>query len=255
MPCTFCHNISHTLSKCPADIRPFIQQFRQLVAVNPYALKQQYLFLNQYSKPVLTLICKKVRLISKGNKFEIVGKIVKKYFEHFASLLEINTNNGIEANDAEIFMNQIDRSYNELYTWSMPNNLGLQAWCLEMRQKLDTHHTILFGTSITLTRFLRFSQTHLLPQIDPKAHLQHLQINVTVDAVLTMQECFMCCDENKNLAALGCGHSYCTDCVVNTAVSRTKSVIKCAICREDVAEIKVGTEDLRAAVVARLAEE
>jgi hypothetical protein len=173
------------------------------------------------------------------------------YFERYSNRFDLN----IGDNEANTMIDQINQGYDDLQTWITPENPGLNAWCLEMQQKLDTHHTRMFGTSVSLTRFLIQLQLNPLPAANPKAHLQHLQINVTVDADLTMQECFMCCNEDKYLAALGCGHSYCTDCVVNTAVARTKSVIKCAICREDVAEIKVGTEDLRASVVDRLAEE
>lgn len=251
MPCTFCHSLTHTLRNCIGNISGFIQQFRELVTVNPYALRQQYLFLNKYSKPVLTLICRRTGLNAAGNKFHLAGKIVKMYFERYSNRFDLN----IGDNEANIMMDQINNAYDDLQTWMSPSNPELQAWCLEMQQKINIHHTRMFGTSIVLTRFLIQLQANPLPAVNQKAHLQHLQINVTVDTELAVQECFMCCNEDKNLAVLGCSHSYCTDCVINTAVARTKSVIKCAICRENVAEIKVGTEDLRAAITARLAEE
>lgn len=251
MPCTYCHNINHTLRNCTSDISAFIQQFRGFVATNPYALRQQCLFLNNYSKPVLTLMCRRVGLNTSGNKFLIACKIVKIYFERYSNIFDPN-NAEIEA---DVIIEQIYQASENLRTWITPGNPELQAWCLEMRQKLDIHHTRTFGTSISLTRFLIHIQSNQLLHVDSKAHLQKLNINVTVNTDLVPQECFMCYDENKSLAEFGCGHSYCTDCVVNTAKSRTKSVITCAVCREDIAEIKVGTEDLRAAVSARIAEE
>lgn len=251
MPCTYCHNINHTLKNCTRDISTFIQQFRDFVATNPYAMLQQCIFLNNYSKPVLTLMCKRVGLNTSGNKFLIACKIVKKYFECYSDIFDIN-NAEIEA---DVITSQIYQSYDILQTW-LPGKPEIQAWGLEMRQKLDIHHTRIFGTSISLTRFLiLFQSNQLLHVADSKAHLQKLHINVTINAELTPQECFMCCDENKHLAELGCGHNYCTDCVINIAKSRTKSVITCAICREEVSSIKVGTDEIRAAVTARLAAE
>ncbi len=154
MPCTFCHSLTHTLSKCQADIRQFIQQFINVVAANPYALRQHYLFLNQFTKPVLTLICKRVGLNTSGNKFHLVGKIVKLYFERHSNRFDLNVNIG--ANEEEILMNQIEQSYNDLRAWTTPENPELNAWCLEMRRKLDTYYTRVFGTNISLSQFLRY---------------------------------------------------------------------------------------------------
>ena len=129
----------------------------------------------------------------------------------------------------------------------------------EMLNLLDSVYRRLFGIDIYNLIMQRSRNTNgstalLAVPADPKAHLRDLKINIIVDTALEVQDCFMCCDD-KPLATLGCGHSYCTDCLINTAVTRTKSVIICALCREDITEVKVGTEELRAEVANRLAEE
>jgi len=255
MPCSFCHQPRHTIAKCDADISEFEQPFLDLVSAYPFDLRQQYVFLCNYSKPVLTLINRNSGSRLDGTKPYLIGNIIKRCFVqlYIPGIVE----------PTEDTSQQMEDAYSNLRIWET-----LTTPLITMRQELTSILNALyqrtFGTSISLALLLRYVQeAHLeiaaagagAAQVDPKAHLRNLAVNITVDASLVVQDCFMCCDENKPLAELGCGHSYCTDCLINTAVTRTKSVIICALCREEVTDVKVGTEELRAAVTNRFAEE
>ena len=244
MPCTFCHKSGHTLSKCDADISEFMQPFTDFVGEFPVALRQQYIFLNSYSKPVLTLINRNLGSHLAGTKQYLIGNIIKRCF------VQLYMAGALQQNSEEIL-----DAYDYVQMW-VPVTIQLSELRQEMMNLLDALHRRTFEISIYNLIMMRARNTNgsTAPLTGPKAHLQDLKINVTVDATLVVQDCFMCCDD-KPLAALGCGHSYCTDCLINTAVTRTKSVIICALCREDVTRVKVGTEELRAAVTNRFAEE
>lgn len=252
MPCSFCHQPGHTIAKCNADISEFEQPFLDLVSANPFDLRQQYVFLCSYSKPVLTLINRSSGSRVDGTKPYLIGNIIKRYFVqlYIVGIVE----------PTEDTSQQMEDAYSNLRIWET-----LTTPLITMRQDLinilNALYERTFGTSISLALLLRYVQENHLEiaaagaaQVDPKAHLRNLAINITVDPSLVVQDCFMCCDD-KPLAALGCGHNYCTDCLINTAVTRTKSVIICALCREEVTDVKVGTEELRAAVTNRFAEE
>jgi hypothetical protein len=247
MPCSFCHQPRHTIAKCNADISEFEQPFLDLVGANPFDLHQQYVFLCSYSKPVLTLINRSSGSRVDGTKPYLIGNIIKRYFVqlYIVGILEVNEDTSQQMEDA----------YSSLTLW-VTLTTPLIAMRQELKSILNALYERTFGTSIALAQFLHYLQENPLPvaQVDPKAHLRNLAINITVDPSLVVQDCFMCCDD-KPLAALGCGHNYCTDCLINTAVTRTKSVIICALCREEVTDVKVGTEELRTAVTNRFAEE
>jgi hypothetical protein len=240
MPCTFCHSAGHNLIKCNADISGFMQPFVDFIGAFPVSLRQHYIFLNRFSKPVLTLINRNLGSQLPGTKNYLIGNIIKRCF------IQLYRAGALHQSSEEIL-----NAYDNAQMW-----VTVTAPLITLRQEfmnlLDSAHRLLFGISIYALIMQRAH--YLVAAADPKAHLQVLAINVTVDATLVIQDCFMCCDD-KPLAALGCGHSYCTDCLINTAVTRTKSVIICALCREDVIEVKVGTEELRVAVTNRFAEE
>ena len=244
MPCSFCHKNAHTVVHCGADISEFMQPFVDFIAAFPVALRQHYIFLNSFSKPVLTLINRNLGSTVPGTKQYLIGNIIKRCFLQLyrAGALQHRSEEILEAHDnAQMWV-----------TLTAP----LTTLRQEMLNLLDSVHRHAFGISIYDLIMQRSYNTNGSTALlaDSKAHLRDLKINVAIDAALVVQDCFICCND-KPLAALGCGHSYCTDCLINTAVIRTKSVIICALCREDITDVKVGTEELRAAVITRFAEE
>jgi hypothetical protein len=77
-----------------------------------------------------------------------------------------------------------------------------------------------------------------LRRVQEQIHVQPLQLAVTVDASLTVQECCICYD-NKQMAKLGCNHEFCTDCIVGSTTGRKQSFITCAMCRSEITGIAV----------------
>ena len=77
------------------------------------------------------------------------------------------------------------------------------------------------------------------------SHLKKLSFEINVDHSLEQaKDCFICCDEKPH-AKLGCSHEYCVDCVFGTAKARTKTFIKCAVCRSEVDTVQVGSESIK----------
>lgn len=241
MPCSFCHKPGHTLTKCNADISEFMQPFVDFIGEFPVAMRQQFVFLNRYSKAALTLINRDLGSQLAGTKQYLIGNIIKRCF------LQLYRAGALQQHGEEIL-----EAYDNVLMW-VTISVPLTTLRQEMLNLLDSAHSREFGMSIYNLIMLRAHNTNG-STANSKAHLRELAINITVDTALVVQDCFICCDD-KPLATLGCGHCYCTDCLINTAITRTKSVIICALCREDITDIKVGTEELRAAVQTRFAEE
>jgi len=57
------------------------------------------------------------------------------------------------------------------------------------------------------------------------------------------EECAICYEENCKTAQLGCGHKFCGNCICEIAKATTKSFILCALCRDEINEIKVSDEE------------
>jgi hypothetical protein len=55
-------------------------------------------------------------------------------------------------------------------------------------------------------------------------------------------ECAICYEDNCKTVQLGCGHEFCVNCICEVAKARTKSFILCALCRDEINEIKVSDE-------------
>ena len=203
MPCSFCHKTGHNLTKCDADVNEFMQPFVDFIGAFPVALRQQYIFLTRYSKPVLTLINRDLGSQVSGTKNYLIGNIIKCCF------LQLYRTGALQQ-----FGEEIVDAHDNAQMW-VTLTTPLTTLRQEMLNLFDSSHRREFGMSIYNLIMLRSRDTNgsTAPLADPKAHLRDLAINVTVDTALVVQDCFICCDD-KPLAALGCGHSYCTDCLI-----------------------------------------
>lgn len=76
------------------------------------------------------------------------------------------------------------------------------------------------------------------------SHLKKLEIAMSITGCKEENECAVCLDK-KEIVRLGCSHEYCEECIVGIAKSRTKSFIKCPLCRSEVTEIQVASEEIK----------
>lgn len=74
------------------------------------------------------------------------------------------------------------------------------------------------------------------------SHLKKLEIAMSIIGCMDETECAVCLDK-KEIMRLGCSHEYCEECIVGIAKSRTKSFINCPLCRSEVTEIQVASEE------------
>lgn len=99
-----------------------------------------------------------------------------------------------------------------------------------------------------LTRILRNHPERFITQqiaINREtSHLKKLEIAMSITGCMDENECAVCL-EKREIVKLGCSHEYCKECIVGIAKSRTKSFINCPLCRSEVTEIQVASDEIR----------
>ena len=283
MPCQFCNSQTHTLSGCHADITVFTDQIENFMGTSSFALRQQYQYLDQFQKPILAIICNRLGFGCSHSKLKLVAIIISHYFRSMLTMDPIVIQIASEQLKAGV-----KEAYSSLQMWNIDNKPDMCDFRNGMFFLLEKYHRNAFGLSYSqqlindligrlgsaVLPFAPVFQLAVLPIIpiipiippppppvavaavhSSKSHLKKLKIKVKVDAKLQVQECFMCCDEAKPIARLGCSHEYCMDCVVKCAKVRTKSFIVCAMCRVEVEEIHIGNKELKKSLTAQLKKE
>ena len=292
MPCQFCHSTGHTLVQCSADIDLFWGPIRRMIEHRPFALRHQYQLLSRLTCPMLKLINHRLGFVSSGNKLVLINQIVNHFFlsiipnarinpsvsrpdiqlragvlEGFMALTMWSTRNEAERSFRESGLVWLDmyhrNAFNESYTEALRNNINYPIDI--MRQASQELRDEPFARVLEASQELRdeaFARVLELgivreipsPFVQPKenkGHLKKLKIKVKLDKSLEKKECFMCYDE-KSHVKLGCDHEYCADCLLGTATVRTKTFITCAVCRDEIKEIKVMNKELKEDLVSQL---
>ncbi len=271
MPCQCCNSPYHTLSSCIADISVYTDIIENFMEVSSFGLRRQYRQLNQFPKPILAVICSRLDYGCSQSKLKLIATLIAHYFKPLLTIDPIVIQVASEQLKAEV-----KEAYGSLQMWNIDDNADLCDFRNAMFNLLENYHRNAFGLSYSqqlindiigrngLTTILPFVPV-FQPAVPPvavvavprssKSHLKKLKIKVKLDKKLEAQECFMCCDEDKPIARLGCSHEYCVDCVVKCAKVRTKSFIICAICRSEIEEVQVGNMELKKSFVAQLKKE
>jgi len=292
MPCQFCHSTGHTLVQCSADIEVFWGPIRRMVEQSPFALRHQYQLLSRLTCPMLKLINHRLGFVSSGNKLVLINQIVNHYFlpiipnarinplvqrpdiQLRASVLEgfMNLHMWSIRNEAErsfrdsglIWLDMYHRNaFNESYAQALQNNISYPFDI--MRQATQQLRDEAFARLLEASQeprdesFARVLELGIVREIhsplvqpkEDKSYLKKLKIKVKLDKYLEFKECFMCYDLKPH-AKLGCQHEYCADCLVGTATVRTKTFITCAVCRDEIKEVKVLTKELKEDLVSQL---
>jgi hypothetical protein len=231
-----------------------------------FRLRHQYQFLNQFPKPVLAVMCHRLGYSISLSKPRLIENIIIHYFVPLLNIDPIVMQVASEHLRAEV-----GEAYRNLQMWNIDAQPDMVHFRGQMLSLLEFYHQRAFGLSYSQQLIndiiARNNFTTLAPIVpaaavaapvavnSSKAHLKKLKIKVNVDEKLEAQECFMCCDENKPIARLGCSHEYCVDCVVKCANVRTKSFIVCAMCRVEIAEVHVSNKALKKTFAAQLKKE
>ena len=270
MPCQLCRLSTHTLTGCPADISIYTEPIITYMGSSSFRLRHQYQFLNQFPKPVLAVMCHRLGYSISLSKPRLIENIIIHYFIPLLNIDPIVMQVASEHLRAEV-----GEAYRNLQMWNIDAQPDMVHFRGQMLSLLEFYHQRAFGLSYSqqlindiIARNNFTTLAPIVPVVVPppppasataahtsKAHLKKLKIKVKVDSKLQVQECFMCCDENKPIARLGCSHEYCVDCVVKCAKVRTKSFIICAICRAEVGEIHVGRMEQKKSLVNRIKKE
>lgn len=266
MPCQLCRLSTHTLTGCPADISIYTEPIITYMGSSSFRLRHQYQFLNQFPKPVLAVMCHRLGYSISLSKPRLIENIIIHYFVPLLNIDPIVMQVASEHLRAEV-----GEAYRNLQMWNIDAQPDMVHFRGQMLSLLEFYHQRAFGLSYSQQLIndiiARNNFTTLAPIVpaaavaapvavnSSKAHLKKLKIKVNVDKKLEAQECFMCCDENKPIARLGCSHEYCVDCVVKCANVRTKSFIVCAMCRVEIAEVHVSNKALKKTFAAQLKKE
>jgi len=279
MPCQYCNSPTHTLSGCHANITVFTDAIEHFMGTSSFALRQQYQYLDRLQKPILALICNRLGFGCSHSKLKLIAIIISNYFRPLLTMDPIVIQIASEQLKAEV-----NEAYGSLQMWNIDNKPDMCDFRNGMFFLLEKYHLIAFGLSYSqelINDLIRRTGSGVLPFVpvfhlavlpiipiiplppppvaaavhSSKSHLKKLKIKVKLDKKLQVQECFMCCDEDKPIARLGCSHEYCMDCVVKCAKVRTKSFIVCAMCRVEVEEIHIGNKELKKSLTAQLKKE
>jgi len=246
---------------------------KDFMEVSTFALRHQYQQLNQFPRPILVIFCSRLGYGCSLTKLKLIVTIIAHYFKPLLIIDPIVIQVASEQLKAEV-----KEAYGSLQMWNIDDKPDMCDFRNAMFSLLENYHRKAFGLSYSQqlindiigrdghTTILPFTPV-FQPAAPPpppvavavahssKAHLKKLKIKVKLDKKLGAQECFMCCDEDKQIARLGCSHEYCVECIVKCAKVRTKSFIICAICRAEVAEVQVGNAELKKSFAAQIKKE
>jgi hypothetical protein len=262
MPCQMCKSSTHTLTGCTADISMYTDAIKNYMETSSFALRHQYQAINQFPKPVLAVMCYRLGYSCSLSKPQLIKNIIIHYFIPLFNIDPIVMQVASEHLRAEV-----GEAYRNLQMWNIDDQPDMVHFRDTMLSLLETYHRRAFGLSYSQQLMNDIiggngftTLTPIVPVVQQahrssKAHLKKLKIKVKVDAKLKAQDCFMCCDEDKPIARLGCSHEYCMDCVVKCAKVRTKSFIVCAMCRVEIAEVHVSNNVLKKTFAAQLKKE
>ena len=278
MPCQLCKSSFHTLAKCTANIDALWGPIRKVIHDEPFALRKQYEFISIYTVPMLKIIHRRLGFVTAAlDKTDLIYRIISYFFHR-------RIPNNWTLNPVIADVSDVVDAYASLLMWRTTSEKKLRfressyswlnmyyrnAFCpeyIQLRQTSNSELTNVQGhLAFILTEqareelrsvaYVRALELGMAPERDEqKAHLKKLKIKVKLDKHLESKECFMCYDIKPHIK-LGCHHEYCADCLVGTAKVRTKTFITCAVCRNEIKEVKVLTKELKEDLISQLKNE
>lgn len=262
MPCKFCRDHSHALNNCNSPrLQEFGEYMTAVLANHTYDFVSQMRELSRLTASYLAGLCKYLNVRNTGSKAVLITAIIAQRFT-----ANVNSHDSDNVVDQKIMDLLFCAEYSYLINpltrvGTLDLNMGTYMYvCDKLLQMMDLHINARYcvvreeaDNSWTLRGKVacvpldfnshqnaldraRLNQASFMlrRQMSNKLTIK-IEESAEEDAV---EECGICYDV-KTVAALNCGHSFCTDCVYKTALSRKGAHICCAFCRAQVQTISL----------------
>jgi hypothetical protein len=242
---------------------------------NPVNFRLQIQALKALRQADLSMVCKKLNHPISGNKTTLMSRILRTYFNlsyeripteeaRYEMIMAIHTaySDLLETIhvDRPIVINliqMIDTWY--WYTYGlMRNGQPLSDYREELQEfylTINMNNALLESLGIVRNKLTKIKITFQPLDKDQSQDQDQNQDkdqsqdkdqdqsqNQDQDQTQDQNECAICYEDNCKTVQLGCGHEFCADCICEVAKARTKSFILCALCRDEINEIKVSDE-------------
>jgi hypothetical protein len=264
MPCKFCRDHSHALNNCNS---PRLQEFGEYVTAvlgnHTYDFVNQMNELSRFSVSQLAGLCKYFNVRNTGSKAVLITAIIA---QRFTANVNSHSDDIVEEKSVDLlFCAEYSYLINPfLRTDILDVNMALYMYvCDKLLQMMDLHINARYGVvreeadnSWTMRGKVLYTESVVRASNSHQNMLDRVRLNQASFMVITqvsnkltikieesaeedkVEECGICYDV-KMVAALNCGHAFCTDCVYKTVLSRQGSHICCAFCRAQVQTISL----------------
>ena len=254
MKCKYCNSNTHTIKDCNSRVSIMLfSHVSSIMFTNPINFRYQIQELKKFRQSDLSMVCKKLHQPMSGNKTELISRILKEFFHlsyervptedaRHEMIMAIHTSytDLLETIyiDRPIVINliqMIDTWY--WYTYGlMRNGQPLAAYRNELQA---------FYLTINMSNALLESIDAIKKLTKISIKFEPLKQNKEDKEEEEEDECAICYEDTCKTAQLGCGHKFCANCICEVAKATTKSFILCALCRDEITEIKVSDEDTK----------
>ena len=263
MKCKYCNSNTHTIKDCNSRVSIMLfSHVSSIMFTNPINFRHQIQELKVLRQSDLSMVCKKLHQPISGNKSELIFRILKEFF--YLSYERVPT----EQARLEMIMS-IHTSYTDLLETIYID----RPIVINLIQMIDTWYWYTYGLMRNgqplseyrdeLQEFyLTINMSNALLQTLDNTRNKLTKISIKFEPLkqnkedqdqdqdqdkdqLEDEECAICYEDTCKTAQLGCGHKFCGNCICEVAKVTTKSFILCALCRDEITEIKVSDEDTK----------
>lgn len=266
MPCKFCRDHSHTLSNCNSPrLQEFGEYMTAVLANHTYDFVSQMRELSRFTASQLAGLCQYLNVRNTGSKAVLITAIIAQRFT-----ANVNSHDSDNVSDQRI----MDITYCAEYSYlidplsranELETNMGLYVYvCDKLLRMLDLHIHARYDVvrdqsdnSWTMRGKVMVAViTPLNEEILHQNMLERVRLNQAsfmasrrLSNKLTIkieesaeedkvEECGICYDV-KTVVTLNCEHTFCRDCLYQTALSRRGAHICCAFCRAQIKTISM----------------